>query len=138
MSFLVSYKCKYFIIYLQLAIFRVVVLLLSPTHIGHLMSAVKRLQHVGRSNIGDFIWMTFDSLEPFQMFPDQAASALVLKTRSGDIPAFENYFSGLDIRKNSRNPWFREYWEQVFLIVITFIYIFPIALFMTGCIFHKN
>ena len=79
------------------------------------MSAVKRLQHVGRSNVGDFVWLAYDSLEPFQMFPDQAASAVVLKTRSGDILAFENYFSGLDVRKNSRNPWFREYWEQVFI-----------------------
>lgn len=77
------------------------------------MSAVKRLQHVGRSNIGDFVWIAYDSLEPFQMFPDQAASALVLKPRSGDIPAFGDYFTSLDVKNNTRNPWFREYWEQV-------------------------
>lgn len=97
---------------------RVVVLLLSPSHIQHLMSAVKRLQHVGRSRFGDFVWITYDSLEPFQMFPDQAASAVVLKPRSSGIPMFEDYFTSLDIKNNTRNPWFREYWEQVISLAI--------------------
>ncbi|KAG8177582.1 hypothetical protein JTE90_028303 [Oedothorax gibbosus] len=93
---------------------RAVILLLSPSHTTHLLSAIKRLQHLGRSKIGDFIWLAHEDLDPFRMFPDQSSGALVLRTRSGEIPTFQEYFTGLDVRNNGRNPWFREYWEQVF------------------------
>ncbi|KFM80729.1 hypothetical protein X975_07954, partial [Stegodyphus mimosarum] len=58
---------------------RVVVLLLPPSQTSQLLSAVKRLQHLGRSHIGDFVWVAYDTLEPFQMFPDQSTGALVLR-----------------------------------------------------------
>ncbi|GIY12891.1 metabotropic glutamate receptor 7 [Caerostris extrusa] len=93
---------------------RAVVLLLPPYYINHLLSAVKRLQHLGRSRVGDFVWLAYDTLEPFQMFPDQSYSALVMRTQSGDIPGFKDYFTKLDVKNNRRNPWFREYWEHVF------------------------
>ncbi|GFY76944.1 metabotropic glutamate receptor 6 [Trichonephila inaurata madagascariensis] len=90
-----------------------VILLLPPNYINHLLSAVKRLQHLGRSRVGDFVWLAYDTLEPFQMFPDQSYSALVLRSQAGEIPAFKDYFTRLDIKSNRRNPWFREYWEHV-------------------------
>ncbi|XP_055937275.1 uncharacterized protein LOC129966746 [Argiope bruennichi] len=93
---------------------RTVILLLPPHYINHLLSAVKRLQHLGRSRLGDFVWLAYDAVEPFQMFPDQSYSALVLRAQSGEIPAFKDYFTKLDVKNNRRNPWFREYWEDVF------------------------
>ncbi|GFW04493.1 metabotropic glutamate receptor 3 [Trichonephila clavipes] len=100
---------------------RAVILLLPPNYINHLLSAVKRLQHLGRSRVGDFVWLAYDTLEPFQMFPDQSYSALVLRSQAGEIPAFKDYFTRLDIKSNRRNPWFREYWEHVSITPLWYI-----------------
>ncbi|GFY18047.1 metabotropic glutamate receptor 7 [Trichonephila clavipes] len=89
-----------------------VILLLPHNYINHLFSAVKRQQHLGRSLVGDFVWLAYYTLEPFQMFPDQSYSALVLRSQTREIPAFKDYFTRLDIKSNRRNPWFRGYWEH--------------------------
>ncbi|GFR03121.1 metabotropic glutamate receptor 7 [Trichonephila clavata] len=70
---------------------------------------MKCLQHLGRSRMVDFVWLAYDTLEHFQMFLDQSYSALVLRSRAGEIPAIKDYFPRLDIKSNRRNPWFREY-----------------------------
>ncbi|GFW04553.1 metabotropic glutamate receptor 7 [Trichonephila clavipes] len=84
---------------------RTVILLLPPNYINHLLSAVKRLQHLGRSRVGDFVWLAYDTLEPFQMFPDQFYSALVLRSQAGEIPAFKDYFTSkaTDVTLGSEN-----------------------------------
>ncbi|XP_054707682.1 uncharacterized protein LOC129217407 [Uloborus diversus] len=93
---------------------RVVILLLSPDHVRNLLGAVQRLQHLGRSKMGDFVWIAYDSLEAFQMYPDQASGALVLRPKSNTVPGFKDYFMSLDVKNYTRNPWLREYWEQMF------------------------
>nr|XP_042904453.1 uncharacterized protein LOC107446482 isoform X2 [Parasteatoda tepidariorum] len=93
---------------------KVVILFLPPTLISALMSAVKRLQHVGRSSMGDFVWVAYDSLEPFQMFPDQSVGAVVVRPPSEEIPVFKDYFTSLNIKESGQDHWLKEYWEQVF------------------------
>ncbi|GFU13501.1 uncharacterized protein TNCV_938021 [Trichonephila clavipes] len=58
------------------------------------------------------MWLAYDILEHFQMFPDQSYSALVLRSQAGEVLAFKDYFTRLDIKSKRRNPWFREYWEH--------------------------
>ena len=37
-----------------------------------------------------------------------------IKARSLRVPGFEQYFRRLHVHNNSRNVWFREYWQQKF------------------------
>lgn len=37
-----------------------------------------------------------------------------IKARSLRVPGFEQYFRQLHVHNNTRNVWFREYWEQKF------------------------
>lgn len=45
---------------------------------------------------------------------DVAEGAITVELQSKRIPDFDDYVSRLTPDSNSRNPWFREYWEQVF------------------------
>ncbi|XP_022257203.1 uncharacterized protein LOC106472974 isoform X2 [Limulus polyphemus] len=93
---------------------RVVILLLTTDHTDQLLTAVKQLQMTGRSHIGDFIWVTIDNVEVFHRFPEQSLGTLSIRSSSSMVTSFKQHFLGLSLRNNSRNPWFREYWEQVF------------------------
>lgn len=42
-----------------------------------------------------------------------AQGAITLELQSAPIQRFEDYFLSLNPRSNRRNPWFREYWQEV-------------------------
>lgn len=41
------------------------------------------------------------------------AGVLSLSFPQTRVPKFEKYFSGLHPKNNTRNPWFREFWQKV-------------------------
>lgn len=41
-----------------------------------------------------------------------------IKARSLRVPGFEQYFRRLHVHNNTRNVWFREYWQQKFDCVL--------------------
>ncbi|CAF4382647.1 unnamed protein product, partial [Rotaria sp. Silwood2] len=43
-----------------------------------------------------------------------ALGAITIKARSLRVPGFEQYFRNLHVHNNTRNVWFREYWQQKF------------------------
>ncbi|CAF0773864.1 unnamed protein product [Adineta steineri] len=43
-----------------------------------------------------------------------ALGAITIKARSLRVPGFEQYFRQLHVHNNTRNVWFREYWQQKF------------------------
>jgi len=43
-----------------------------------------------------------------------ALGAITVKARSLRVPGFEQYFRQLHVHNNTRNVWFREYWQQKF------------------------
>ncbi|CAF1645739.1 unnamed protein product, partial [Adineta ricciae] len=43
-----------------------------------------------------------------------ALGAITIKARSLRVPGFEQYFRRLHVHNNTRNVWFREYWQQKF------------------------
>ncbi|XP_045197998.1 metabotropic glutamate receptor 1-like [Mercenaria mercenaria] len=45
---------------------------------------------------------------------DIAVGAITVKLMSSPIPSFDTYFRSLKPENNSRNPWFREYWQWKF------------------------
>ena len=42
-----------------------------------------------------------------------------IKARSLRVPGFEHYFRQLHVHNNTRNVWFREYWQQKFACTFT-------------------
>lgn len=67
----------------------------------------------GRMDIGDFVWVTFESVDAFHQFPMAALGAVMMQPVQTTVFPFRQYFGELSPRNNSRNPWFRDYWEQV-------------------------
>ena len=45
---------------------------------------------------------------------EAAAGAITMKLMSNPIQSFDTYFRSLRPEENTRNPWFREFWEWKF------------------------
>ncbi|XP_064488692.1 metabotropic glutamate receptor-like [Ornithodoros turicata] len=45
---------------------------------------------------------------------DVAEGAITIELESRFIPDFDDYMKNLTVEANKRNPWFKEYWEDVF------------------------
>ena len=91
---------------------RVVILFLKTADVRDLLSAASKAgvkEH--------FVWMGSDTWgkqdAPVTYNSLAAAGALTLELQSDPITKFDDYFKGLSPSTNSRNPWFREYWEKV-------------------------
>ncbi|XP_013773119.2 uncharacterized protein LOC106458191 isoform X2 [Limulus polyphemus] len=93
---------------------RVVVLLLSDDHLNQLLQALQNSRKEKSGQDGHFVWVSYGNIEGFQHSPRLSLAAICVRPVFHNIPAFQEYFQRLDIRKNSRKPWFREYWEQIF------------------------
>lgn len=50
---------------------------------------------------------------PVQGNEQAALGAITIELQSNFLPDFDNYFKSLTPAKNTRNPWFTEYWQQV-------------------------
>ena len=65
-----------------------------------------------------FQWLGSDSwadrLDVVEGVERYAAGSLSLRIHSPPVPDFRTYYFGLNPYNNTRNPWFREFWEEKF------------------------
>ncbi|XP_076306569.1 metabotropic glutamate receptor 2-like [Tachypleus tridentatus] len=92
---------------------RGVIIFGSDQEVAGVMRAVKRNNVTGYfSWIGSDGWsaraLVFDGNEP------QVEGTLSVQPRAHVVEGFDDYFLGLNVKNNQRNPWFIEYWEQYF------------------------
>ena len=91
---------------------RVVVLFLGVADARDFLTAA------GKANMTQpYVWLASDAWgkldAPVKYNSVAAAGALTLELQSNTITKFDEYFKGLSPTRNTRNPWFREYWEKV-------------------------
>uniref|UniRef100_A0A673TI12 Glutamate metabotropic receptor 2 n=1 Tax=Suricata suricatta TaxID=37032 RepID=A0A673TI12_SURSU len=90
---------------------RVAVLFTRSEDARELLAATRRLN-------ASFTWVASDgwgALESVVAGSEGAAEgAITIELASYPISDFASYFQSLDPWNNSRNPWFREFWEQRF------------------------
>ncbi|XP_054713001.1 uncharacterized protein LOC129222515 [Uloborus diversus] len=92
---------------------RAVVLFLDSKDSTSLFATVKTEIDSGRLNIGDFVWITFENVDGFHQYPLVSLGALMMQPSYAPIFPFKQYLTTLSPRNNSRNPWFRDYYEQI-------------------------
>ena len=97
---------------------RVVVMFCNSEDLRSMLQAAKRAKKRGIKR--RFIWLAsdfwgtrFSHLEGLEDVADGSIT-LELQTLDTQLKPFYNYFSKLNPLNNSRNPWFREYWEKRF------------------------
>ncbi|CAF0850162.1 unnamed protein product [Rotaria sp. Silwood1] len=79
-----------------------------------LLQAVKELNYTQRFIIlGSDAWADRLNVIPNNT-ESVALGAITIKARSLRVPGFEQYFRQLHVYNNTRNVWFREYWQQKF------------------------
>lgn len=97
---------------------RVVVMFCNAEDLRSMLLAAKRAQE--RGNKKEFIWLASDfwgtRLRHLKGLEDVADGAITLEVQTFDkqLQPFYDYFWKLNPLNNSRNPWFREYWENRF------------------------
>lgn len=92
---------------------RTVVMFTSQeSHIRNLLKAAEtrnvnqKIQWVGSDALGNIVW-----LKELQYL---ANNAITVSPKSVRLKAFEDYFTQLTPKTNTRNPWFKEYWQVHF------------------------
>ena len=88
--------------------------------------ARKILEAAKRSNLTQpFQWIASDGwgrqMKLVEGLEEEAEGAITVELHSKNIPQFDDYMASLTPENNRRNPWFGEYWEEIF-----------------GCILKKN
>ncbi|XP_051164141.1 metabotropic glutamate receptor [Leptopilina boulardi] len=88
--------------------------------------ARKILEAAKRANLTQpFQWIASDGwgrqMKLVEGLEEEAEGAITVELQSKDIPKFDKYMASLTPENNKRNPWFGEYWEEVF-----------------GCVLRKN
>ncbi|CAF4577380.1 unnamed protein product, partial [Rotaria sp. Silwood2] len=79
-----------------------------------LLQAIKELNYTQRFIIlGSDAWADRINIIPNNT-ESVALGAITIKARSLRVPGFEQYFRQLHVNNNTRNVWFREYWQQKF------------------------
>ncbi|XP_043493444.1 metabotropic glutamate receptor isoform X2 [Polistes fuscatus] len=81
------------------------------------------LEATRRSNLSQpFQWLASDGwgrqLKLVEGLEDEAEGAITVELQSKNIPQFDEYMASLTPENNYRNPWFNEYWEEVFGCVL--------------------
>ncbi|XP_036142893.1 metabotropic glutamate receptor isoform X2 [Monomorium pharaonis] len=84
------------------------------------------LEAAKRSNLSQpFQWLASDAWgrqrKLVEGLEEEAEGAITVELQSKNIPGFDEYMESLTPANNRRNPWFGEYWEEVF-----------------GCILRRN
>ncbi|VEL41078.1 unnamed protein product [Protopolystoma xenopodis] len=91
---------------------RVVVLFTRMDHTKHLLDAVNRAKLTNY-----FVWIASDGWgrenAPVANNSAVANGALTIEISAAELKHFSEYYRNLRAN-NVRNPWFRQYWEQVF------------------------
>lgn len=92
---------------------RVVALFTRSDDTRALLAAAKRANVTGH-----LVWLASDGwgkqTQIVEGLEDQADGAITVELDSRVIPEFDEYMNNLTVLTNERNPWFREYWEDVF------------------------
>ncbi|XP_078046873.1 metabotropic glutamate receptor-like [Augochlora pura] len=81
------------------------------------------LEAASRSNLSQpFQWLASDGWgrqgKLVEGLEDEAEGAITVELQSKNIPGFDEYMASLTPENNRRNPWFTEYWEEVFGCVL--------------------
>ncbi|XP_076648776.1 metabotropic Glutamate Receptor [Halictus rubicundus] len=81
------------------------------------------LEAARRSNLSQpFQWLASDGWgrqgKLVEGLEDEAEGAITVELQSKNIPGFDDYMASLTPENNKRNPWFSEYWEEVFGCVL--------------------
>ncbi|XP_077998831.1 metabotropic glutamate receptor 3-like [Glandiceps talaboti] len=93
---------------------RVVIIYGSEQDCAGLMEAVKTA-----NKSGHFVWLGSDGWSNRQL-PAQSErqhileGAITVQPLAAPIQGFDEYFTGLHPKNNTRNPWFEEFWEEYF------------------------
>ncbi|XP_014471734.1 PREDICTED: metabotropic glutamate receptor isoform X2 [Dinoponera quadriceps] len=77
------------------------------------------LEAARRSNLSQsFQWLASDGWgrqsKLVEGLEEEAEGAITVELQSKNIPDFDEYMESLTPENNRRNPWFGEYWEEVF------------------------
>ncbi|XP_011699353.1 PREDICTED: metabotropic glutamate receptor [Wasmannia auropunctata] len=77
------------------------------------------LEAARRSNLSQpFQWLASDGWgrqsKLVEGLEEEAEGAITVELQSRNIPGFDTYMESLTPENNRRNPWFGEYWEEVF------------------------
>lgn len=77
------------------------------------------LEAARRSNLSQpFQWLASDGWgrqgKLVEGLEEEAEGAITVELQSENIPGFDKYMASLTPENNRRNPWFGEYWEEVF------------------------
>ncbi|GIX87837.1 hypothetical protein CDAR_82951 [Caerostris darwini] len=93
---------------------KVVVVFLNEDKISKLLDSCER----SGINAGRFIWLGSDGwgakVRTVQNHEDLAEGAITILPKRYPIDDFDNYFKSLKPFSNTRNPWFKEFWEEQF------------------------
>nr|XP_034175458.1 metabotropic glutamate receptor [Osmia lignaria]XP_034175459.1 metabotropic glutamate receptor [Osmia lignaria] len=81
------------------------------------------LEAARRSNLSQsFQWLASDGwgrqIKLVEGLEEEAEGAITVELQSKNIPGFDEYMASLTPDTNRRNPWFSEYWEEVFNCVL--------------------
>ncbi|KAL5242911.1 hypothetical protein ACI65C_010321, partial [Semiaphis heraclei] len=85
----------------------------SDQEVVSLMKAVRR-----NNATGNFSWIGSDGWSARDMVSDtneaEVEGCLSVQPQANPVIGFEEYFLGLTVENNKRNPWFTEFWEEHF------------------------
>ncbi|XP_022178593.1 metabotropic glutamate receptor 2 [Myzus persicae] len=85
----------------------------SDQEVVSLMKAVRR-----NNATGNFSWIGSDGWSARDMVSDtneaEVEGCLSVQPQANPVNGFEEYFLGLTVENNKRNPWFTEFWEEHF------------------------
>ncbi|XP_035210832.1 metabotropic glutamate receptor 4-like, partial [Stegodyphus dumicola] len=92
---------------------RGVIIFGSDQEVAGVMRAVRR-----NNATGIFSWIGSDGWSAralvYETNEKQVEGTLSVQPRAHPVPGFEEYFLGLTVENNTRNPWFTEFWEHLF------------------------
>lgn len=88
---------------------KIIIVLLNSIHLDHLLSVAENYPDFGHP-----IWFAPETIHVFYRHPQLSLGAISIRSESSPVPSFMDYFVNLHIRNNTRNPWFNEYWENMF------------------------
>ncbi|XP_033364661.1 metabotropic glutamate receptor [Bombus vosnesenskii] len=102
---------------------RAVILFTRAEDARGILEAARRSNMTASSQ--PFQWLASDGwgrqIKLVEGLEEEAEGAITVELQSENIPGFDEYMASLTPDSNRRNPWFSEYWEEVF-----------------GCVLKKN
>ncbi|CAH2096587.1 unnamed protein product [Euphydryas editha] len=85
----------------------------SDQEVAGVMRAVERVNATGA-----FSWVGSDGWSARSLVSDGNERAvegtISVQPQANDVKGFKEYFLGLNVKNNKRNPWFVEFWEHHF------------------------